>query len=103
MQGQPRPPSWVVLGEGWWSQQTAPCGLLLQSRAVTRVRHLYAGAGVVVCWAMAASVVPLMSKGKDWARYAHIGFNVIALGFFTWQLPTGWQITMKVIEKTKFP
>jgi len=65
--------------------------------------HLYAGAGVVVCWAMAASLVPLMSKGKDAARTAHIAFNVLALGLFTWQLPTGWDITLKVIKFTKFP
>ena len=33
--------------------------------------HLYAGAGVVVSWAMAASLVPLMAKGKESARIAH--------------------------------
>ena len=65
--------------------------------------HLYAGAGVVVCWALAASMAPLMSKGSDGARTAHIAFNALALGLFTWQLPTGWEIALKVIEKTKFP
>ena len=44
------------------------------------------GAGIVVAWAMAASLAPLMSKGKDWARTAHISFNVLAIGLFTWQL-----------------
>ena len=65
--------------------------------------HLYAGAGVVVCWAMAASLAPLMTKGNDNARSAHIAFNVLAIGLFTWQIPTGWQITQKVIQFTKFP
>ena len=62
-----------------------------------------AGAGVVVCWAMAASLVPLMSKGNDAARYGHMSFNLLALGLFTWQLPTGWGIMLKVIKFTKFP
>ena len=65
--------------------------------------HLYAGAGIVVCWAMAASLVPLMAKGKDSARTAHIAFNVLALGLFTWQLPTGYEILLKVVKFTKFP
>jgi len=52
---------------------------------------------------MAASLVPLMAQGKDAARNAHIAFNVLALGLFTWQLPTGWEITQKVIKFTKFP
>ena len=52
---------------------------------------------------MAASLVPLMTKGNDGARSAHIAFNALALGFFTWQLPTGWEIALKVVEKTKFP
>jgi hypothetical protein len=52
---------------------------------------------------MAASLVPLMTKGNDAARNSHIAFNVLALGLFTWQLPTGWEITQKVIQFTKFP
>ena len=50
-----------------------------------------------------ASLVPLMAKGKESARIAHISFNVLALGLFTWQIPTGWEITQKVIANTKFP
>ena len=45
---------------------------------------------------MAASLVPVMAKGSDAARSAHIAFNVLALGLFTWQLPTGWEIMLKV-------
>jgi len=32
-----------------------------------------------------------------------MSFNALALGLFTWQVPTGWEITQKVIEKTSFP
>ena len=63
----------------------------------------FSGAGVVVCWAMAASLVPLMAKGKDSARSAHIAFNLLGIGLFTWQLPTGWEIAQKVVQFTKFP
>ena len=52
----------------------------------------------------AASVVPLMSKGKEWARTAHIGVNAVTFGLFAYyQIPTGLEIAAKVIEKTKFP
>lgn len=93
----------VILGLGTSFAIEGPVNTFLRAQKLFPGPHLYAGAGVVVAWAMAASVVPLMAKGKDWARTAHIGFNVLALGFFTWQIPTGWEITMKVIEKTKFP
>ena len=56
-----------------------------------------------MCWALAASLVPLMQKGQESARVAHMAFNALALGLFTWQLPTGWEITQKVIKFTKFP
>ena len=36
------------------------------------------------------------AKGQDAARNGHIAFNVLALGLFTWQLPTGWEILLKV-------
>lgn len=93
----------VILGLGTSFAIEGPVNTFLRAQKLFPGPHLYAGAGVVVAWAMAASVVPLMSKGKDWARTAHIGFNILALGFFTWQIPTGWEITLKVIEKTKFP
>ena len=61
--------------------------------------HLFAGAGIVVLWAVAASLVPKMQKGEDWARSLHIGINAIILGLFTWQLPTGFDILNKVWTK----
>jgi len=60
--------------------------------------HLFAGAAVCVLWALAAACVPFMEKGNDAARYAHIGFNVINVALFAWQLPTGFEIFMKVLN-----
>ena len=66
--------------------------------------HLYAGAAVVALWGIAASLVPQMQKGKDWARTTHIGLNAVNVALFAYyQLPTGWEITQKVIQNTKFP
>merc|ERR1712232_231210 len=93
----------VILGLGTSFAIEGPVNTFLRAQKLFPGPHLYAGAGVVVAWAMAASLVPFMAKGKDWARTAHIGFNVLALGFFTWQIPTGWDITLKVIKFTKFP
>lgn len=93
----------VVLGLGTSFAIEGPVNTFLRAQKLFPGPHLYAGAGIVVCWAMAASLVPLMAKGKDSARNAHIAFNVIALGLFTWQLPTGWEILLKVIKFTKFP
>jgi len=93
----------VVLGLGTSFAIEGPVNTFMRAQKLFPGPHLYAGAGIVVCWAMAASLVPLMSKGKESARLAHIAFNVFAIGLFTWQLPTGWEITQKVIKFTKFP
>jgi len=65
--------------------------------------HLYAGAGLVVCWALAAGCVPYMQKGNDTARSLHIAANAIGLGLFAWQVQSGIPIVFKVIEFTKWP
>ncbi|KAL7472514.1 hypothetical protein ACHAXS_012871 [Conticribra weissflogii] len=65
--------------------------------------HLYAGAGLVVLWALAASMVPAMQKGNDTARTVHIGANLAGIGLFVWQISTGIPILLKVIEFTKWP
>lgn len=65
--------------------------------------HLFAGAGIVVLWALAASLVPSMQKGNDSARIAHIGFNTLNVILFAWQLPTGFEIVGKVFEFTTWP
>lgn len=65
--------------------------------------HLYAGAGLVVCWALAAACVPSMQKGNDTARTIHIGANLGGLSLFAWQVVSGVPILFKVIEFTKWP
>lgn len=65
--------------------------------------HLYAGAGLVVVWALAVATIPAMQKGSDTARSIHIGANVAGLGLFVWQLQSGIPILLKVIEKTSWP
>merc|ERR1712087_704876 len=83
----------VVLGLGTSFAIEGPVNTFLRAQKLFPGPHLHGGAGVVVCWAMAASLVPMMSKGKESARSAHIAFNALALGLFTWQIPTGWEIT----------
>jgi len=65
--------------------------------------HLYAGAGLVVLWALAAACVPAMQKGNDTARSIHIVANAAGIGLFGWQVISGWPILLKVIEKTQWP
>lgn len=60
--------------------------------------HLFAGAAICVIWAMAAACVPWMEKGNETARVAHIGLNVICASLFAWQLFTGFEIFLKVID-----
>lgn len=65
--------------------------------------HLYAGAALVVLWALAAACVPSMQKGSDTARTIHIGANVAGIGMFAWQVTSGIPILLKVVEKTSWP
>merc|ERR1712127_1117648 len=65
--------------------------------------HLYAGAGLVVCWALAGAMVPAMQKGNDTARSIHIAANVSGMGLFAWQIVSGFPILLKVNELTKWP
>lgn len=65
--------------------------------------HLYAGAGLVVLWSLAAATVPSMQKGSETARFIHIGANVAGMGLFAWQIVSGWPILTKVYELTKWP
>jgi len=65
--------------------------------------HLYAGAGLVICWALAAACVPKMQKGNDTARTVHIGANLGGIGLLAWQVQSGIPILLKVWEKTSWP
>ena len=61
--------------------------------------HLLAGLGMMAIIAIAASLTPLMQKGNDWARNAHIFLNVVLLGLFGWQAVTGVEIVQRIISK----
>jgi len=65
--------------------------------------HLYAGAGLVICWALAYACVPKMQKGDDTARTIHIGANLGGIGLLAWQVQSGIPILLKVWEKTSWP
>lgn len=55
--------------------------------------HLFAGAGIVVLWALAAALVPQMQKGNEGARNAHIALNALNLALFAWQVRgVGWLV-----------
>lgn len=60
-------------------------------------------AGIVMLWALAASLVPSMTKGNSNARNAHIALNVLNVGLFAWQIPTGWEIVEKVFVFAPWP
>ncbi|XP_065860104.1 uncharacterized protein [Euphorbia lathyris] len=65
--------------------------------------HLFAGAGITILWAAAAALVPAMQKGNETARSLHIALNAINVLLFIWQIPTGFDILLKVFEFTKWP
>jgi hypothetical protein len=61
--------------------------------------HLLAGLGMTGLIAVSASLSPFMQKGQTWARYSHIGINLVMLGLFGWQALTGVQIVQRIISK----
>ena len=62
--------------------------------------HLYAGMAITGLWAAAAALVPAMQKGNEAARLGHIVFNSANVLLFAWQMVTGFDIAIKVWEKT---
>ncbi len=62
--------------------------------------HLVAGLGMTGLIALSAGLSPLMQKGSTWARYTHIGINVVILGLFSWQALTGVQIVQRILAPT---
>jgi hypothetical protein len=61
--------------------------------------HLLAGLGMTGLIATSAALSPLMQKGQNWARFTHIGLNVVLLGLFGWQAVTGVEILQRIISK----
>lgn len=60
--------------------------------------HLLAGLGMTGLIAVSAALSPLMQKGQDWARYAHIGLNVAIVGLFGWQAVSGMDIFQRILQ-----
>jgi uncharacterized membrane protein len=61
--------------------------------------HLIAGLGMTALIAISASLSPYMQKGLDWARYSHIGINLVIVGLFGWQAFSGVEILLRIVSK----
>lgn len=61
--------------------------------------HLLVGLGMTGMIATSAALTPFMQKGHDWARYTHIGLNIILVAMFGWQAVTGMQIVQRILER----
>jgi hypothetical protein len=65
--------------------------------------HLLAGLGMTGLIALSVSLVPLMQKGVEWARYTHIALNMTIVGLFAWQAVTGMDIVQRIISRMVSP
>ncbi|KAG0617433.1 hypothetical protein M758_5G189800 [Ceratodon purpureus] len=93
----------ILLGAGVLFSVSGAVNTYIRTGKLFPGPHLYAGVGITVLWALAAALVPPMQKGNDTARSLHIALNTVNLLLFAWQIPTGWEIVLKVLEFTKFP
>ncbi|MBE9102170.1 DUF4079 domain-containing protein [Vacuolonema iberomarrocanum] len=57
----------------------------------------FVGVGMTALVAASAALVPLMQRGRTWARQTHIAINVTLLGLFAWQTFTGLQIVQELL------
>lgn len=76
----------ILLGLGTFAAIQGPVNTFLRAEKLFPGPHLYAGAGIVVAWAVAASLVPQMTKGNETARIAHIAINFGMIALFSWQV-----------------
>lgn len=76
----------LLLGLGTFAAIEGPVNTFLRAQKLFPGAHLYAGAGIVVSWAVAASLVPQMQKGNETARVAHMAINFGMIGLFAWQV-----------------
>ncbi|XP_010469032.1 PREDICTED: uncharacterized protein LOC104749149 [Camelina sativa] len=93
----------VLLGFGVLESVFGGLNTYLRTGKLFPGPHLYAGAGITVLWAAAAALVPAMQKGNETARSLHIALNTVNVLLFIWQIPTGFDIVLKVFEFTKWP
>jgi flagellar biosynthesis protein FlhB len=61
--------------------------------------HLLIGLSTICFAALAATLVPPMQQGKEWARLLHITFATLVLGCFLAQTVTGLQVVQKMIDE----
>jgi hypothetical protein len=59
--------------------------------------HLIIGLIMTGMIAVTASLVPLMQKGNEFARYTHITLNIVLLGLFGWQAVSGMDIVQRIL------
>ncbi|PIA48816.1 hypothetical protein AQUCO_01300028v1 [Aquilegia coerulea] len=93
----------ILLGFGVFEAVGGPVNTYMRTGKLFPGPHLYAGAAITVLWAAAAALVPAMQKGNETARNLHIALNVLNVLLFAWQIPTGFEIVLKVFEFTKWP
>ncbi len=93
----------VLLGVGVMVSILGATNTYLRAGKLFPGPHLFAGAAITGLWAAAAALVPEMQKGNEAARVGHIALNSINVGLFAWQVFTGFDIMVKVWEKTSFP
>jgi hypothetical protein len=76
----------LLLGLGVLIGVAGPVNTFLRTGKLFPGPHLYAGAAIVVLWALAAALVPSMQKGNENARSLHIAFNTLNILLFAWQV-----------------
>jgi Protein of unknown function (DUF4079) len=66
---------------------------------VPAIAHLFVGLGMTALVATTAALVPLMQRGKVWARQIHIALNITLLVLFAWQTFTGLGIVQELLAQ----
>ena len=81
---------------------TASIGVLgveyINSGEIYVVPHTLVGLSMTVLMASAAAFAPLMTKGENWARYAHVMIALIITTLFGWQVITGVEIILSIVN-----
>lgn len=93
----------ILLGFGVFESVGGGFNTWLRTGKLFPGPHLFSGAAITVLWAAAAALVPAMQKGNETARNLHIALNALNVALFLWQIPTGFDIFLKVLEFTKWP
>ncbi|NJO81055.1 MAG: DUF4079 domain-containing protein [Cyanobacteria bacterium RM1_2_2] len=68
---------------------------------IPAIAHLFVGLGMTALVSISAALVPLMQRGKTWARQIHIALNITLLLLFTWQTFTGLEIVQELLAQDR--